>query len=288
MSKRPWESKTLWFNFLKAALVLSVPGSKKYLSENPEALVLGDAMINIALRFFSKKPIRRKKSATIAVLLLSTVLVACSSVQQQLDPKVFYKRDIQIDINGSTFEGVTVVPYASKYDLVLTAKGDLDLILLRSCHREFTGEKLSSGWFSKNKFKYTYVPVLGLEDDRVCPLRIDAYESAKGRHSWAFIDFTNPKYQLRYELSCNGSVGLAIGVGVCQAKKGTAQRVRFWEPVRFAAPKPDGCAVPVKNGDWYEIDASLGECLYHFDSKDGKIGRLTQVGYEGVLVREAQ
>lgn len=286
--KKPWQSKTLWFNFAKALVVLAIPGADEYLLAHPEVFIAADAIISILLRLLTKEPVEVKKVNTINMVVLIALLAGCSSVQQKLDPQVFYKRDIEIEINGEIHEGVTVVPQSDSYRFVFTPKGNIDLILLRTCHREFSGEKLSSGWFQKGKFKYEYKPVIGIEDSRVCPMRIDAYESDKGRHSWALVEFEHTSYRLQAELTCNGKVNLLRGVGVCQAKSGTVQRLRFFEPVRFSPPKPEQCGAPVKKGNWYEIEVTPGECLYHFDSKDGKIGRLTMVGYQGVLVREAQ
>lgn len=223
------------------------------------------------------------------LLLILGIVAGCSSVTQQLDPKLFYKRDIGIEINAKTYEGVVVVPRAEKYDLVLTPKGDIDLILLRTCHREYTAEKLSAGWFKKDKFKYEYKPVPTLESDGVCPMRVDMYESDPGRHSWAFIDFEHPDYDLKAVLTCNGEISTINGVGVCQAKQTTIQRLRFTEPVQFAPPEPSTCQAPKKKPDGaYEWEVSLGECLYHARTREGRLARVTVIGYEGVLVREAQ
>jgi len=207
-----------------------------------------------------------------------------------LNPDLFYKRDIGIRVNDGWFLGVTVVPYSSEYSIELTPRGDMDLILLRTCHREFTVEKYkgSSGfifWKSAKTFQYRYIPVPQLENRGVCPMRVDVYEEEDGRHSWAFLDFEHPDYTLRAELICNGEVVSVNGVGVCQAKSETVQAIRLMKPVRFAPPEPSGCSIPSRVGNHYEIDVSLGECLYTYDSEDGQLGRLTVIGYEGVLVR---
>ena len=230
-----------------------------------------------------------KRGRAFARLGLALVLCSCTSVPQKLEPGLFYKRDVGIEINGRAFEGVVVVPRAAQYDMVLAPRGNIDLLLLRSCHREYSGEKLSPGWFGKNKFRYTYVPVTGLEDRGACPVRVDMYESTPGRHSWAFLDFEHPDYELAATLTCNGTVTRVNGVGVCQAKEHTIQRIRFEEPVQFAPPMPEGCAMPKKAEDGaYEWEASLGECLYHVRNHTSALARLTVIGYEGVLVRESQ
>ncbi len=215
-------------------------------------------------------------------------LAGCSSVQQTLDTKLFYKRDVEIEINQVKHEGVTVVPHSQRYDITLRPKGDLDLILLRTCHREYSGEKVSSGFLSSKVFKYIYVPVPGVEDHGVCPLRVDVYESSKGRHSWALIDFESPDHTVTGQLTCNGEIRRFRGVSICQGKAGTIQHVEFDAPVRFA-PAPNGCAAPkMISPNVAELKLSLGECLFYFDTQSGQMGRLTTVGYEGVLVREGQ
>ena len=216
------------------------------------------------------------------------LLAGCAGVQQKLDPELFHKRDVGIEVNGQQYEGVVVVPNAPSYRFVLSPKGEIDLMLIRTCHRTYSVEKQSSGWFSKNKYQYDFTPIPGLETGRVCPTRVDVYESVKGRHSWAFLDRESPDYQAQATLACDGNIRRINGVGVCQAKVDTVQRLSFSEPVRFAPPDPAHCARPVQKGNEYEFKVSRGECLYHFDHQDGRMGRLTLLGFEGVLVRAAQ
>lgn len=244
-------------------------------------------MVNILMRFKTNSACVVKNPT--ALILLLSVLSGCATVNDKLDKNVFYKRDAGAEINGKMYEGIVTVPYAKSYDFVFYPKGEIDVLLIRTCHREYAAEKLSSGWFGKNKFKYTYTPIPGIEDIRTCPLRLDTYEASKeGRHSWLLADFETPINKLQYMLACNGSVSMVNGVGVCQAKEHTVQRVQFLEPVRFAPVLPDTCSKPVqKDSDYkvYEIKASLGECLFTFDTQDGKIGRLTTVAYDGIAIR---
>ncbi len=226
------------------------------------------------------------------LIILSILLITgCSSVQQTLETDVFYRRDIGVEVNGQYFEGVTVVPYAKSYLINLIPPGKITLMLIRTCHREFSPKLSEKGWgLFKNKkqsYAYEYVPVQGIEDVRVCPLRVEVYESDKGRHSWAMIEMENPAYSLRFTVDCNGETHHANGVAACQAKEKSIQRLRFSEPVRFAPATP-GCSEPVYRGGAYEIQATAGECSYVFDTQDKKVGRLTLVGWQGVLVREIE
>jgi hypothetical protein len=294
--KRPWHSKTFIVNFACFialwAFRFFYPDAHKVFCDNQMDIFYGVTttliLLNILFRRFTREPMRFKKEV---LLLAALILSSCSSVQMTLEPGMFYKRDIGIEVNGQSYEGVTVIPYAKTYNITLVPKGELNLMLIRSCHREYSVEKETSGWFNfgkKPKFVYSYTPVPGIEDTRTCQLRIDAYESGKSRHSWAFLDFTSPEYKLQASLTCNGTIVNMNGVGTCQAKEQTVQRIRFNEEVRFAPPKPSNCNQPKVVDGAYEIESTVGECLYQFQNRENELGRLTIVGYQGVLVREAQ
>jgi len=225
------------------------------------------------------------RAAAIAALLF---LTSCSSVPQVLDQSAFYKRDLAFTVNGVSFDGIGTVTVQPSYDIQFTSKEQIALLLIRSCHREFAFEKVGcTGLFGKSCFKYTYIPVRDIETQRVCPLRFEAYRSDNGKHGWAMLDFEDPNYQVPFELSCNGSVTNETGVQSCQGRVGSIQKIKFNEPIRFAPPM-DGCEAPHKVGDAYEIIISKGECLYHFDTKDGKLGRLLVLGFDQILVRATQ
>lgn len=52
--KKPWwKSKTIWANAVLAA-VSSVPQFREFASQNPEAVSLGAAALNVALRAVTK------------------------------------------------------------------------------------------------------------------------------------------------------------------------------------------------------------------------------------------
>jgi hypothetical protein len=222
------------------------------------------------------------------LFFLCLLLSACSTYQT-LTPGIYYKRDIEVTINSKVYEGVVVVPHAAQYEFKFSPKGDMDMIIIRSCQRTYAAEKQSGGFLGigkRKEFTYIYSPQFPIESDRVCPLRADAYESgSEARHSWSFVDFESPNWQIKYRLKCSDKVIDVNGVGVCQEMIDTTQRVEFGEPVRFAPSSP-GCSNPVSKGSMaYEFKLSEGECLYVFDTQDGRLGRLTMIGYKGVLLR---
>lgn len=52
--KKPWLSKTLWMNFVGAALVLFWPEAGDAVASHPEVVMAVWAALNIALRFLTK------------------------------------------------------------------------------------------------------------------------------------------------------------------------------------------------------------------------------------------
>lgn len=286
--KQPQQSKTLWINFIPLVISLNEIGIALYSNAKITVSTIAVAVLSIAniiLRFMTNQPLSRK-----LVLFLPLLLASCSSVQQKLEPELFYKRDVELEINGNYYSGVTVIPKSNHYSITIIPPGDIDLVLFQTCHRESAIEKASKGWGlfgKKSKFTYEYYPVSGIEDSRVCPLRVNVFDSKNGKNAWALLDFEHPLYQLRFNMTCNGEEKQFNGVGICQAKNKSIQRIAFKEPVMFAPSNP-GCNDPIKNNSWYEIKGVTGECLYMFKTESGVLGRLTLLSYEGVLVREAQ
>jgi hypothetical protein len=223
--------------------------------------------------------------AVFAVALF--LLLGCATVSQPLDSRKAYRRDLPFEHAGRKFDGVGVLPRANSYDLSLKPQSDLDVLLLKSCHREIVVEKASGGGlFGKKSFSFQYAPVRYIEDTGICPMKIEALESGTNQYSGALIDFEGPGFTLPYRLYCNGSYASVNGVGICQARSGTNQVLAFDEPVRFAPPQPERCALPKLIDGHYELAIVSGECAYMFDTKAGKIGRLTTSGYDDVVLRK--
>ncbi len=53
-SKKPWLSKTIWMNFILAAIALASPTVQGWASDHPEVLPMFMAGVNVALRFITK------------------------------------------------------------------------------------------------------------------------------------------------------------------------------------------------------------------------------------------
>lgn len=52
--KKPWQSKTLWFNALVALLALVIPGMAELTVQYPVVVVVLQALVNVLLRFITK------------------------------------------------------------------------------------------------------------------------------------------------------------------------------------------------------------------------------------------
>lgn len=226
-------------------------------------------------------------------LALALFVVGCSSVTpQRLDPEKFYRRDLPFCAEDiGCFEGVTVLPKKSFYKFDIQPKGpaDIDLLLATTCHREDSFEKTDSGWFifkTKKRFQYLYSPVQGIEDDGICPLRINVFEKDKGRHSWSLVYFENPRFELPATVTCNGTKATYNGVSVCQSKVGLVQRIDFGRVVEWGSVN-EMCAKPrrVQQG-LYELAFNKGECNYVIRDEFNNYHHFGTVGYDGVLIRE--
>jgi len=224
-------------------------------------------------------------------LCLAIFLVGCSSFQPELELGVYYKRDMHASITGlGDFKGVTTAPVSDHYEVVLEPKGDIEYIIIRSCDREDTYEhdqkKFLNIWkIGDNQFKYDYKPNF-IEKNRICPLRIDSFDRGNKQHSWLFLDFEHPEYNLDYYAWCNGRIDSYHGVGACQMRAGLVAALQFEEEIQFA-PVMDECPMPEKMIDkpyGYELVVALRECLYHFRDSLNNIGRITFIGYEGIKV----
>lgn len=209
----------------------------------------------------------------------------------------YYQRDMVVTVNGITEEGTVVIPYSDKYEFLVEARGDLDMFIMNTCHKE---EKKESAWNvtktvrsglfgwgkknieNKNQVSFSYYPNKNLEGDGNCPMELRGVEKLLGRHSWAFVDFENPRFLLPGTLLCNGRELKVNGVGVCQSRSGLKQMLIFEEEVH---PATNSCGF-VGDASKYEIGLVKGPCLVMFIGKiSGKRMKLTTIGYEDILVR---
>ena len=222
------------------------------------------------------------------ILAMVYILTGCQIPQQRLDPNIIYRRDIQFEINGQEFDGVAVPKRAKEYDIKLKAKGQIDVLTIRSCHREDVFNKPKGGFFGgqSKKFEYKYIPVEGIETGNGCLLDIGAFEEKKGRHGWGVVDFEAGVENLPATLKCDGKEYNTNpkSVSICQAREGSLQEIIFDHKVKVSPDK--GCEVmETKDEMTYIYQIAKGECTYYFGDKYGNFHRLTTIGYSGILIR---
>lgn len=232
--------------------------------------------------------------------LILLILISCSNspAPELLDAKEFYKRDMIITVNGETVEGQLVTEKADKYEFLIESKGDLDLFVMTSCHKEETKERAWNvqrtvksglfGWGSKkidvkNKVEFTYYPT-SIEADGDCPLEFGGFDK-NGRHSWGFVDFQSHIYTLPATLECNGETIKSKGTSLCQARSGLIQRLSFKKDVILA--DNNDCGIEQFDSKVIEFAMPAGKCLLVFRQKDkGEFHKLTLLGYDKIIIRE--
>ncbi len=215
-------------------------------------------------------------------------LFSCSSlVTQELNPDVIYRRDIEVTINGQRFIGTGVPAKADKYEMIIKARGVINMLTISTCHREQQFEFKDPTWFQKgNVAKWVYVPVRGIEDSKGCMMEIGAFEKKKGRHGWAAIDFLNGFESVPATLQCDG-VTRAVGpVSICQAKFGLVQKIIFDRKMKVAPDRDDCKVLRTIDEKTYTFQMPDKECTYYFGDINGKFHRLTLIGYQSILVRD--
>ena len=204
-----------------------------------------------------------------------------------INPKKFYRRDMEINVNGIAGKGVVVAPQANTYEIEVKSSGKLDLFTFSTCHREIIKESAGGGIFgNKKKTKFSYSPVKGLETGQSCVAIFGGYERVKGRHSWGIVDFEGPDANLPAVIRCNGSEYNSRGVAICQSREGLYQEIEFVNEV-ITSDKAKCKGLTTKDNKKFRYKTQARNCVYRFMEKaSGKMHRLTTIGYQEILIRE--
>jgi len=193
------------------------------------------------------------------------------SMPQKLDPLVFYVRSLKFIVDKREYTGVAVLPKKASYDIEIRSANDIDLLTIRTCAREFYGEKVGTGggiifWQNEQKYTYHYELDPDLEYGRICPMEIAAYNVKTGSHSWGYVDFATDEYTLPATWHCNGMVSQWDGVSVCQNRVGNKVKVKFsssviWNP-SLAGMR---CAIleGLQRGTEFEFFVPEGSCFFN-------------------------
>lgn len=220
-------------------------------------------------------------------LLLLILCTNCSNLQQALDNKKLYPKDMELNVDGHKGNGTLVVPKRDQYAIALKAKGKLDLLWYSTCHRSQYWEKAWSKGILKSKYeaRFPYRPN-GRMESRNCQMHIVAMEKVKGRHSWGLVDFEDDQTNLPAVVRCNGNQYNSRGVTVCQSQANLMQEIEFADDTQSVKPKAPHCPkLEQLSKGVYRYKMPKGNCVYIFKSGD-QYHRLTTYGWEEPILRE--
>lgn len=115
------------------------------------------------------------KTKSIIQTTILTLLTSCGTVDTgyKHEQEIFYKRDMELEINGQKFEGVGVLEDYKNLDIYAKFKDDGDMVWVETCHRNIPIEKawkLKKGWIvKKNSMRIKEDLSAPIETKRYCP-----------------------------------------------------------------------------------------------------------------------
>lgn len=225
------------------------------------------------------------------LILFIFFLNGCSTLSTISGPSTgaIYKNDILGTINGVAFNGVGVIPASPQYDMKITSRVDVDLLTIKSCHRDFSVESaIKLGWFeSKRSYEYIYNPMPNIEDLGSCLVHIGSYSQASGQNAWGVVDFETPDADLPAENICDGADKMTNGVSICQAQAGLIQEIVFKTPVKQSGKLDPKCQMTSGDGLRWQYHMPLGECVIAFGeiNEPYRIHRHDTIGFTDILIR---
>jgi hypothetical protein len=208
-----------------------------------------------------------------------------------LDPKVYYKHDMILNVDGVQAEGVIVADRKASHEITVMSKEDMDLLQITSCARDIDVDApiKGGGWFVPRRgYTFTYAPN-SKEQEHGCVLKLQGLNKAEGKHSWAFIIFKDPSYTLPAGISCNADQDYrSEGMSICQTLQHLLAEIWFERPTHLSGKVLDRCKIPEsKDGLHYNFSVQNRECSYEFVENREPYRRhlLMTVGYEDVPIR---
>jgi hypothetical protein len=218
------------------------------------------------------------------LLALAGALFISSCVTARFQAgKTIYARNLEIEVNGVKCSGTCVAERAPKYEIKIKSVGDMDFLLVRTCHQSFKRENEGTD------FKWTFTPVAGKEYNRGCPARYTGIDKEKGRGALGWIDFQDPRKTLPACLQCNGRSYCAPGVSACESAQGLVQGITFTAPVTYSTRSTIGeertreCdTFKTTDGKTFEFRTPIDECTVTFEEKAPpyRQHRLSTYGFE--------
>jgi hypothetical protein len=225
----------------------------------------------------------------IILFILLLTINGCSILQVQKAEelaKKTYRKSLKFEVEEKIYEGIAVLSYKNCHNITFRPEDKMTFFIFQTPHRDEPMEKPKTGWFS-NKVEYKFCPQLGIEDQGYSPLEVAALNEKQKFDSFAFIVFRDirPEISLTANLKCNGKFKTYDGTSVCQTAEGLMQQIYFNQQVITSEPNA-GCFKPEsKDGIFWNIKVSEGECPYYFTAREKhKNGKrlshlLTTIGY---------
>jgi len=200
-------------------------------------------------------------------------LLGCTTTPD-INTSLLHKREFQLSVNDQKINGVGIVNRKSNYRIRFSLKKKLARLAMVNCHRELI-------WRNIQALDYYLIPVMFLENENSCLLKIQALDE-KGVSHDAIIDFTAGE-QLEADIYCNAEKETHKGASICQGRKGTYQVVWFKEKV--SVKHPERCPAPESKGGYqWKIQLASNLCIYKFISASGSVHRYTTFGYDTMRV----
>lgn len=240
-------------------------------------------------RALSLSRLASQRRVLLAVLVILFLLqCSCTSLNPKpaefpKNPATFYKRDLEVVVDGLKYIGVGTLPLKNSYLFEVRTKHDMDRFSFTNCHRQVVEEKVDGvSMFSKTaKYKFRFERKTLIEKTDPCVLEMVA--SADGNeHSWAFFDFQDASFLLPAHIQCDGHEFDSHGVSVCQSKEGLVQAISFDSEVESAGDFDP----PTHNNKTFIFEAPKGRNVVVFCNDERKCHRLTVLGYEQTWLRE--
>ncbi len=227
------------------------------------------------------KPLR--KLNWLIVVGVAGLVSACSlpSIRQPINEKLFYKRDLELTVNGQSGVGVIVVPQAASYSIKGKSIDEANLIQIFNCHRSWETQELED-----KSFSYSYVP--STDAEKTCAIRIGVFAKENSEHGWADIFISDPN-GVKATSYCNGEV-ITNSTSACQAFSGLEQEIRFEDEMQ-ASPEEGACNFPamIRKGKVFKYIIPTGNCELVFGrvaDAGATFHRLYTVGYQAKMMRE--
>lgn len=217
------------------------------------------------------------------LFLVILLCAGCASVEQNLNPKIFYEHAMNVEVNEKLYKGFGVIPLAKKYKMKIWGRGKMDFLRITTCHREITKNKEGS------RFKFDFIPIPEMEmrknGPNQCLMYFESYEQKRGRNDWAILDFDTPFETLEATDYCNGRIRQG-SVTLCHSRQGLKQKLVFQEVVDLSKQTRRECRIKSLDGKVWKYSMTKHVCSLSFRDRKtkSKYHRHTNVGYEDVLI----